>query len=490
MIVDRLKLDSLYLKNNDTSKISLLAKWLPREKSSKFGWIAKYIAIEYYKDWIYDKQEDKEKYNKSVRKALTYYRKNIAELNKKIETVQIKQCEKNWKDINFEKNVTSITLSKQKNAFNYTDKKGNIKGFDKDRLKCKDNYNKYINDCMSGKKVIKSERCSLVDIVKEATIHTFELKNNNVLADTLNLQWETHGKQLKNLGNMIAMVDTSGSMNSDNALYAAIGLGCRIAEKSKLGKRVLTFSKSPEWINLENVNTLTDMVKIVKKSNWGMNTDFTKAMDLILQACIKDNISPEEVSNLVLVILSDMQIDQAISCNKETMFELIERKFHEGGMKTSHKTPYKPPHILFWNLRSTKGFPSLSTTNNTSMLSGFSPILLNSFCDKGIDSLLKYNPSSILEEQLNNKRYILVEDVLNNIETYIQNKNNFILDPEVNILKKDSSTKQNENVNLENNNIQLSSTQNNTTEFQHIDDNQENLSETKQSESFGWFGLW
>ena len=30
-----------------------------------------------------------------------------------------------------------------------------------------------------------------------------------------------------------------------------------LAEKSTFGKRVLTFSSHPEWINLENCNTLT-----------------------------------------------------------------------------------------------------------------------------------------------------------------------------------------------------------------------------------------
>ena len=49
------------------------------------------------------------------------------------------------------------------------------------------------------------------------------------------------------------MVDTSASMECDdcNPLYSAIGLGIRIAEKSKFGKRVLTFSSEPNWINLE-----------------------------------------------------------------------------------------------------------------------------------------------------------------------------------------------------------------------------------------------
>lgn len=487
---ERLKLDSLYLKNKDNVKISLLARWLPREKSAKFGWIAKYVAKEYYKDWIYDKERDSEKYKKSLRKALTYYRKNIAALNKELDTVQIKQCGKNWKDIDFNKNVTSMTLTKQKNAFNYSDKEGNIRGYDKDRLVCKDKYTKYINDCMSGKKEIKAARCSLVDLVKDAVSNTSNSKSDKTLIDTLNLQWETLGKQIGDLGNMIAMVDTSGSMNSDNALFAAFGLGCRIAEKSKLGKRVITFSQLPEWVNLESTNTLTDMVKIVKNSNWGMNTNFTKAMDMILAACVKKNIPPHEVSDMILVVLSDMQIDQADASNKEKMYEMIKRKFHEGGMKTSHKAPYNPPHILFWNLRSTKGFPSLSTTENSSMLSGFNPVLLNTFCEKGMEALLKCTPWSILQEQLDNERYIFVTEVLENIEKYIENKENFILNTESNDLTKDISTKEHENASQENSASQTDSIQDNTSQFQHIDDSLDSLPETKPTLSSGWLGLW
>ena len=55
------------------------------------------------------------------------------------------------------------------------------------------------------------------------------------------------------------MVDTSGSMESDNSqpMYNAIGLGIRIAEMSKMGKRVLTFHSNPTWVNLENKDKFT-----------------------------------------------------------------------------------------------------------------------------------------------------------------------------------------------------------------------------------------
>ena len=51
-----------------------------------------------------------------------------------------------------------------------------------------------------------------------------------------------------------------------------------------------------------------------------------------------------------------------------------------------HADMCKAPHIVFWNLRKTTGFPSLSTDQNVSMLSGFSPALLYVFCEKGVAS--------------------------------------------------------------------------------------------------------
>ena len=84
-------------------------------------------------------------------------------------------------------------------------------------------------------------------------------------------------------------------------------------------------------------------------------------------------------------------------------------KYEAAGIRV-HGKPYKPPHILFWNLRSTSGFPTLSTQSNTSMMSGFSPSLLNLFCEQGIDALQACTPWSQLEKSLENKRYRIMEE--------------------------------------------------------------------------------
>jgi hypothetical protein len=46
------------------------------------------------------------------------------------------------------------------------------------------------------------------------------------------------------------------------------------------------------------------------------------------------------------------------------------------------------------------------------MMSGFSPALLNLFCEQGIDALQSCTPWSLLERSLENERYKIMEDKL------------------------------------------------------------------------------
>jgi ABC-type amino acid transport substrate-binding protein len=77
-----------------------------------------------------------------------------------------------------------------------------------------------------------------------------------------------------------------------------------------------------------------------------------------------------------------------------------------------HGAPYQPPFILFWNLRSTGGFPSMSTEPGAAMISGFSPALLNDFCNKGMDAFLSLTPWSQLVSSLSKDRYQILGDQL------------------------------------------------------------------------------
>ena len=140
-----------------------------------------------------------------------------------------------------------------------------------------------------------------------------------------------------------------------------------------------------------------------------MNTNFNAALDLILNAIIENKMDAEDVQDMVLVVLSDMQMDSGDRCNKQVLYDTMKSKYEAAGIRV-HGKPYKPPHILFWNLNSSSGFPSLSNQPNCSMMSGFSPALLNLFCEQGIDALQSCTPWSLLERSLENERYKIMSD--------------------------------------------------------------------------------
>jgi Mg-chelatase subunit ChlD len=280
-----------------------------------------------------------------------------------------------------------------------------------------------VQKAVNGEVEMKGKRVGMADFTKQAR-EFYNGKGSQVEKDLLNSQWRDSSSLTGALENMIAMVDISGSMVGD-PLDVAIALGIRIAEKSKLGKRVMTFTRDPKWVNLEPYNNFTSQVEAIERGEVGYNTDFYKALNLILDAIVENKMEPEDVENMTLVMLSDMQIDSAESDEsysytttklqkRAALYENIKLKYEEAGMRV-HGKPYKPPHMLFWNLQCTGGAPSLSSEKNVSMMSGFSPALLNLFCEKGIDSLQSCTPWSILVESLNNNRYKILGDYLESI---------------------------------------------------------------------------
>jgi len=421
LVNNQLKKDEYNFNKKNYHKISLVSKWIPREKKNKqYYKLYNDLACDYYNNYIINakKSNDEETINRAINKAKTHYRQLISRLNKSIETLQIYQCSNNWRNIDFNKQ-TSINLLKQRKAFLNINKDGTIRNeYSIDRIQCAKNFNQYIEEVKNKEKKIKGKIINLNDFTKEALKlinNGFHKIKENKEIQLLNEQWKSNCEiNNNNLKTMIAMVDVSHSMNGD-PLYAAIALGIRVAEKSILGKRILTFSASPRWINFGD-SEFVDCVYYSTLSEWGLNTNFISALKMILDAIIESKLEPQYVENMTLAVFSDMQIDKA-DTNFNSMYNYIENQYYNSGIKLYGK-PFKMPHILFWNLRNTDGFPCLSSNKNISMISGFNPSLLNLFCEKGLDGLkenkqLKENNSwTYLNNILNNKRYSIIADFI------------------------------------------------------------------------------
>lgn len=407
--VQQLKEDYLLI-NDETKKrhISLVSKWLPREQSSRFGHLAKHIVKHVYNNGN-NFTNTQQQYH-----FMKKYRTMIASLNREINTVQILQCSGRWNEINFEKNVTSITMNRQRYAFSNKGKNKDRR-FDLDRIECERNYKQYLEDCKTGKSRVKAKRITLGTMVKEAFkyIHNNHNNHNNDnseqdMIDALNLEWKAQNTYKFSIKNAIVMLDTSASMSWENCpLYDAIGLAIRIAENSSLGKRMLTFSSSPRWINLEGKHTLTEMVETINQYNSGMNTNMFAALTMIASACVEKNLHPEVVNNLTFYILSDMQID-SVDDTWKTLDERIKELFKEAGLRTIHKQPYNAPTIVYWNMRSTHGFPCATNDKNIAMVSGYNLSAIHSIIEKGTDALQEMTPWTTIVESL--QKYSIIDN--------------------------------------------------------------------------------
>jgi len=426
IVVPALKEDEQLL--NQGKPVSLIGRWIPREKSSKkFNWIFHKLAKMMYPEFIvepYGGWTNKQQIHGAQSKQKIYLKKLIVKLsgsNGGSDTPQVKMAGKEWRNINFNK-VTSTTLRNNKVAILNKTKKGSKRSSEEDRVECAKNYTEHVQKAISGDKTAKihGKRLDVGQLAKDG--YSFQdTKDNDTLRQTINLQWASQSENNKGLENVpiIAMADTSGSMECDEGipLNNAIGLSIRISEicHPAFRNRILTWDAIPKWVNLEECKDFVDKAQKVRKSAWGMNTDFHLALDEMINALVENDVDPTTVTKMILAVFSDMKFDACYHNGNifDDAYLQIKQKFAEAGMKTSHRRPYASPHILFWNLTKTSGFPSTTITKNVTFLSGYSSTLLNVFATKGLDALREVTPYTMLKDLLNNNRYKpLVENII------------------------------------------------------------------------------
>jgi hypothetical protein len=401
---------------------SLVARWVSRESSSKkasipFKPFYRALAEDFFAHYL-TTARTAESHERAKRKCYQHYRQHVlVPLNKKLNTPQVMQCAGLWASIDYKHDVTSITMRKQTKAFMNKNKDGTVRSEDLDRIQAAENFETFVNKTVEKGETIKGARVGFNTIAHDAWELT-EKRHSNLIGkktddtelNVLDLQWESMLERLGDLSDMVPMIDLSGSMSGD-PMDAAMGIGLAVACKSSLGKRAMTFSNTPQWMNLEGCTKLSEMMTsmYLYRNDWGYSTNFTAALKLILDKCVTHRIPASEVNKIKLLILSDMQINEnGNELITDSMWTHISKMYADAGRRAVG-TPYKPGHIIFWNLRHTGGFPALSSSENVTMFSGFSPVLLNSFAEKGLDALNGTSPISQLREQLNSERYNFME---------------------------------------------------------------------------------
>ena len=415
LMVDQLVSDSS--KDKD-SPISLAARHAPRE-GSRFGWVFNKMAEIMFPYASTARTVDA--CESAKRKARQHLRsKVLAPLNKQLDTVQIKMAagpkgEGEWDKIDFN-SVTSKTMRQHSKAWQNLTKTGETRSAEEHRVVCADKYRGHIEKALSGDKTVKvhGKRCNTYELVRDAVnvinAQTFQRPTTEI--DRINLQWKSNSEQNAGMGNMIAIADVSGSMTCDESipLFNAIGLSIRVSEKAApaFRDRIISFSETPTWVKLDGNKSFCEKVKTVMNSPWGMSTNLHSVFKMILDGIREAEIPPVEVENMAIVVFSDMQINSGSSFG-DTIMDTVIKMFADAGLESKYNTPYTPPHLVWWNLRKTAGFPTLSTMKNTTMLSGYNAALLNAFEGKGVEALKDYTPALMIHDILSTERYKMLD---------------------------------------------------------------------------------
>ena len=402
--------------------ISLAARWAPKERQRNFNWLFKKLAYVIYP--YVNTSNNEVSFEKASRKSYRTLRTEVlSPLNKYLDTVEIKMADADgmWSKIKWN-NVPSKAHAKYKKSWQNINKDGSVRyPHNEDRVACANSYKEHIEAAASGVSHAKvhGKVMNTYELVKDV-FTTREPTQTDI--DRINLQWSESSSRVGDcLGNIVVMADTSASMTSYNCLpfYNSLGLSIRISEKTNdtFKNRILTFSTNPKWYQFTEQHTFYDKVQLMKHHINSATTDFEKALKMVLDAVVRAELPPREISSLVLVVLSDMQIN-GIGCSQhschgysygqtydDTMYDRIRKMYHAAGLQSKYGVPFEPPHIVFWNLSKTEGFPTTATTKNVTMLSGYSDALLNTFLKEGVDSLKNYNPYDMLVKLLENERY-------------------------------------------------------------------------------------
>ncbi|GAV71475.1 DUF2828 domain-containing protein [Cephalotus follicularis] len=353
-----LKSDMLSLNSNQLKKVSLAAKWCPSIDSSfdRATLLCESIARKVFPRESCPEYEGIEEAHYAYRVRDRLRKEVLVPLRKILELPEVYMCANRWDAIPYNR-VASVAMKLYKEKFLKHDE---------------ERFRKYLEDVKSGKSSIAAGALLPHDIV--ASLNDY----GGGGCEVAELQWKRMVDDMLKKGklrNCLAISDVSGSMNGI-PMEVSVALGVLVSELSEepwKGK-LITFSQNPT-LQMVRGDSLRQKTDFVRRMEWGMNTDFQKVFDLILQVAVNGNLKEEEMIKRVFVF-SDMEFDEASSNDWETDYQCIVRKFTAKGYGNA------VPEIVFWNLRNSRATPVPQTQKGVALVSGYSKNLMKLFLDE------------------------------------------------------------------------------------------------------------
>ncbi|CAA0407244.1 unnamed protein product [Arabidopsis thaliana] len=378
LFAELLKSDLEYLNTNNLNKISLASKWCPSVDSSydKTTLICEAIARRMFPREEYEEGIEEAHYAYRIRDRLR--KEVLVPLHKALELPEVSMSAKEWNLLKYNR-VPSIAMQNYSSRFAEHDS---------------ERFTEFLEDVKSGKKKMAAGALLPHQIISQ-------LENDSegeVGEEVAELQWERMVDDLAKKGKLkssLAICDVSGSM-AGTPMNVCVALGLLVSELNEepwKGK-VITFSENPQ-LHVVTGSSLREKTRFFWEMDFGMNTDFQKVFDRILEVAVENNLTDDQMIKR-LFVFSDMEFDDARvdshsemsdyesdyesvpeSFEKwETDYEVVQRKYKEKDFENV-------PEIVFWNLRDSSATPVVSKQKGVAMVSGFSKNLLTLFLDEG-----------------------------------------------------------------------------------------------------------
>jgi Domain of unknown function (DUF2828) len=406
--------------SNQQSKMSLLAKWLPREGSGTYKGMARKLANYFYN------------FDNSERKRMVKYRKDTSFMNKMLKTIEINMCAGKWSEIKPEA-VPGRSLKIHKKAFLNESLKKNAAGVirfpdNEDRMTCRQHFLEFVEALNKGEK--KAHGANVV-MPHELVLQALSRNNTKEELAINQGQWVSIREESLKLGGLtkcVPMCDFSGSMDGLPKLIS-LSLGILISEINHPTFRdhILTFDSEPIWHSFAGMSSLKEKLESIGYIGQGLNTNFFKACMLILEKMVQNRVpvgeEPED-----LIVLTDMGFDTAgnsysstydtsidtsvdNSSNKWlTVLDKIRQEFARANkLVWGDETGWKIPRIVIWNLRAQyKDFHAKADEEGVVQLSGWSPSILKALQNGSVKVMTPYEG---LRAVLDDERYDPVRQI-------------------------------------------------------------------------------
>ncbi|KAL6496423.1 hypothetical protein OROGR_029681 [Orobanche gracilis] len=352
-----LRSDMEMLNSGNLFKISLTAKWCPSLDCSydKATLLCEMIAKKVFPRDEYPEYEGIEEAHYAYRVRDRLRKQVLVPLRKTLELPEVYMGSNDWGSLPYNR-VASVAMKTYKTLFYKHDEK---------------RFREYLDNVRKGKAKIASGA-----LLPHQIIAALEDDDGGQVAE---LQWKRMVEDMAKKGklnNSLAICDVSGSMYGI-PLEVSVALGVLVSELSEepwKGK-LITFSANPQLQTVDGVS-LREKTGFVMRMEWGVNTDFQKVFDLLLQVAVNGKLKPDQMIKR-LFVFSDMEFDQASQNPWETDYQAIVRKFGENGYGDC------VPEIVFWNLRDSRATPVPANQPGVALVSGFSKNLMTMFLEGG-----------------------------------------------------------------------------------------------------------